>query len=146
MVVEDFYRWLFLGCFGSRSPNKEARATCCNIVTTLLVCLFDELQSVWVVEDYAFNRPDRANEIHLWGLSRDHQVMEKFVKEHFTGHLKFHTQMVMFVLETRVPRGDLRVFPRHVPILVLYLWLSKTSCHQWALFIPTFVLWKLPLD
>ena len=46
MVVEDLYHQLCLKLFDSRSPNKEARATCYNIVTTLLVCLFDELCSV----------------------------------------------------------------------------------------------------
>ena len=33
--------------------------------------------------------------------------MLEFLKEKFTGHPKFHPQMVMFILETMVPRVDL---------------------------------------
>ena len=33
--------------------------------------------------------------------------MLEFVKENFTGHTKFHPQMVILVLETMVPREDL---------------------------------------
>ena len=33
--------------------------------------------------------------------------MEEFVKENFTGHPKFHPQMVMFILETMVPLVEL---------------------------------------
>ena len=29
--------------------------------------------------------------------------MDEFIKENFTGHTKFHTKMVMFVLEKMVP-------------------------------------------
>ena len=53
--------------------------------------------------DDAFNHPDRSNEIYLWGLLQAHRVMADFVKENFTGHPKFHPQMVMFILETMVP-------------------------------------------
>ena len=67
-VAEDLYHHLYLKCFGSRSLNKEARATCWIIVTTLLVCIFDELHVVRVVADDAFNHPDRAKELYLWGL------------------------------------------------------------------------------
>ena len=35
--------------------------------------------------------------------------MAEFVKENFTGHPKFHPQMVIFILETMVPRVDLEV-------------------------------------
>ena len=96
-MVEDLYHWLYLKCFGSRSPNKEAMATCWNIVTTLLVCLFDELHAARVVAEDAFNYPDRANEVYLWGVFQDHPVMLDFLKEKFTGHPKFHPQMVMFI-------------------------------------------------
>ena len=48
----------------------------------------------------AFNHHDRANELYLWGVLQNHQVMDYFVKENFTGHPKFHPQMVMFILET----------------------------------------------
>ena len=43
-----------------------------------------------VVADDAFNHPDRANEIYLWGVLQAHQVMLEFVKENFTGNPKFH--------------------------------------------------------
>ena len=33
--------------------------------------------------------------------------MLEFVKENFTGHPKFHTHMVMFILEIMVPRVEL---------------------------------------
>ena len=33
--------------------------------------------------------------------------MLDFVKENFTGHPKFHPQMVIFILETMVPRVEL---------------------------------------
>ena len=60
-----------------------------------------------VVADDAFNHPDRANEIYLWGVLQAHQVMLEFVKEKFTGHPKFHPQIIVFILETMVPRVDL---------------------------------------
>ena len=63
MVVGDLYHNLCLKCFGSKRPSKEARATCWNIATTLLVCLFDELRAVRVVSEDLFNHPDRANEL-----------------------------------------------------------------------------------
>ena len=49
LVVEYLYHWLCLKCFHSQSPKKEVRATFWNIVTTLLVCLFDELRAARVV-------------------------------------------------------------------------------------------------
>ena len=60
-----------------------------------------------VVAEYAFNHPDRDNELYLWGVLQDHRVMAEFVKEKFTGNTKFHPQMIMFVLKTMVPRVDL---------------------------------------
>ena len=55
-----------------------------NIVTTLLVCLFDELRAR-VVEEDVFNHPDRANKIYLWGVLQAHWVMLEFVKQnHWT--------------------------------------------------------------
>ena len=33
--------------------------------------------------------------------------MAEFVKDNFTGHPKFHTQIVMFILDTIVPQMDL---------------------------------------
>ena len=60
-MVEVFYHRLYLKCFGSLSPNKEARATCWNIVKNILVCLFDELCSVIEVAEDAFNHPGRSN-------------------------------------------------------------------------------------
>ena len=62
-VVEDLYHRMFLKCFGSQSSNKEAWATWWNIVTTLLVCLSDELRAVRLVVEDAFNHPDRENEL-----------------------------------------------------------------------------------
>ena len=101
-VVEDLYHWLCLQCFGSRSPNKEARATCWNIVTTLLVRLFDELCSVMLVTEDAFNHHDRDKKINLWGVLKARRVMLEFLKENFTRNPKFPTQMVIFVLDTMV--------------------------------------------
>ena len=101
------YRRLCLKCFGSRSPNKEARATCWNIVTTILVCLFYELRAVIVVAEDAFNHPGRANKPYLWVLFQDNWVMLEILKENFAGHPKFHPQMFMFVLEAMVPRVEL---------------------------------------
>ena len=68
MVVEDFYHRICLKCFGYRSPNKEARDMCWDVLMTLLVCIFDELRAVQVVAEDAFNNPDRANEIYLWSV------------------------------------------------------------------------------
>ena len=45
-VVEDLYHRLRLKFFGSQSPNKEARSTYWNILTTLIVCLFGVLHAV----------------------------------------------------------------------------------------------------
>ena len=60
-----------------------------------------------VVAEDAFNHPDRANELYLWGVLQAHRVMLEFVKENFNGHPKFHTQTVTFILETMVPQVDL---------------------------------------
>ena len=106
-VVEDLYHRLYLKCFGSRSPNKEARATCWNIMTTLLVCLFDELRAARAVAEDEFNHPDIANELYLWGVLQAHRIMLELINENFTGHHKFHPQMVMFILETMVPQVEL---------------------------------------
>ena len=62
-VVEDFYHRLCMKCFGYRSPNKEATETCWNIVTTIIVCLFDELRAVRLVAEDAFNHTDRSNKL-----------------------------------------------------------------------------------
>ena len=70
MVVEDLYHLFCLKCFGSRITNKEAKAKCWNIVTTLLVCLFDELCDMRVVVEDAFNHPGIANELYVWGYYR----------------------------------------------------------------------------
>ena len=72
-------------------------------MTTLLVCLFDEIHAVRVVAEDAFDHPDRANELYVWGVLQAHRVMLDFVKENFTGHPKFYPQMVIFILETIVP-------------------------------------------
>ena len=79
-VVEDLYRRLCLKCFGYQSPNKEERSTCWNIVTTLLVCLFDELRTLIVVAEDAFNHPDRFNKLYLWGVLQAHRVVLEFVR------------------------------------------------------------------
>ena len=71
----------FLKYFESWSLNKEARDTCWNIVTNLQVWIFDELRAMRVVAEYAFNHPDRDNELYLWGVLQDHRVMAEFVKE-----------------------------------------------------------------
>ena len=76
-------------------------------MTTILVCLFDELSAVQVVAEDAFNNTNIENELYLWGVFQDHQVMEEFVKENFTGNPKFHPQMVMFISEKMVPRVHL---------------------------------------
>ena len=55
----------------------------------------------------AFNHTNRSNEIYLWGVLQAHRVMAEFVKKNFTGHPKFHPQMVMFILDTMVPRLEL---------------------------------------
>ena len=73
-------------------------------MTNLLVCLFDEICAVRVVAEYAFNYPDRAIKRYLWGVLQAHWVMVHFVKENVTRHLKFHPQMVMFILEIMVHR------------------------------------------
>ena len=106
-VVEDLYHRIFRNCFGSRSPNKEARDTCWNIVTTLLVYIFGELCDFRVVAEDVFNHPDRSKELYLWVVLQSHRIMAEFLKENFTGHPKFHTQMVIFILETMVPRVEL---------------------------------------
>ena len=67
-------------------------------MTTLLVCLFDELRYVRLVEEEAFNHYGRAKELYLWGVLQDHRVMEEFLRENFTGHPKLHPQMVVFYL------------------------------------------------
>ena len=64
------------------------------------MCLYDKLRDVLVVSEDAFNNPDRANKLDFWGILQAHRVMAEFVKENFTGHTKFHLQMVMFILET----------------------------------------------
>ena len=79
-VVEDLYHPMCLKCFGSQGTNKEARDIFWNIVTTLLVFLSDKLCAVRVVSEDAFNYPDRANKIYLWGVLQDHRVMLEFVK------------------------------------------------------------------
>ena len=106
-VMEDLYHHLCIKCFGSRSPNKEERYTCWNIVTTLFVCLLDELLAVRLVAEDAFNYPYRFNKLYLWGVLQDHRVIAEFVKEKFTGRPKFHPHMVMFILETMVSRVEL---------------------------------------
>ena len=78
--MEGLYHHLCLKCFGSLSPNKEARYTCWNIVTTIFVCLFDELLAVRLVVKDAFNYPGRANQLYLWGVLQAHRVMLEFVK------------------------------------------------------------------
>ena len=75
-MVEDLYHLIFLKIFGSLSPNKDTRARCCNIVTNLLVCLLDEQCSIIVVAEDAFNNPDIANELYLWGVLQYHRNME----------------------------------------------------------------------
>ena len=60
-----------------------------------------------VAEEDAFNHTDIANGIYLWGVFQDHRVMEEFAKENFTGHPKFHPQMVMLILEKMVPKVEL---------------------------------------
>ena len=59
-----------------------------------------------VVED-SFKRTDRANELYLWGVLQAHRVMTDFEKKTFTVHPKFHPHMVMYFLDTMVPRVDL---------------------------------------
>ena len=78
-------------------------------MTTLLVFIFGELRSMRVVAEVFFNHTDRANELYLWGVLQAHQFMLDFVKENFTGHPKFHSQMVMFILETMVPWVELEI-------------------------------------
>ena len=60
-----------------------------------------------VVTEDAFNHPDRVNELYLWGVLQAHQVMAKFLNGNFTGHPKFHTQMVVFKFDTMVPQVDI---------------------------------------
>ena len=79
-VMEGLYHHLCLQCFFSQSTNKEARYKCWNIVTTIFVCLFDELLAVRVVVKDEFNYPDRANKLYLWGVLQAHRVMFEFVK------------------------------------------------------------------
>ena len=74
---------------------------------SLLVCLFDEIRAVRVVAEDAFNHPDRANKLYLWGILQAYRFMLDFVKENFTGNPKFHPQMVMFILETMVSHVEL---------------------------------------
>ena len=71
-------------------------------MTTLLVRLFDELCSVMLVTEDAFNHHDRDKKINLWGVLKARRVMLDFKKENFTGHPKFHPQMAMFILDTMV--------------------------------------------
>ena len=79
-MVEDLYHQLCLKCFDYQSPNKEARATCWNIVTTFLVCFFDELRAVRVVAEDVFNHPGISKKLYLWGVLQAHRVMLEFVK------------------------------------------------------------------
>ena len=60
-----------------------------------------------VVAEGYFKHPDRASKLYLWDVLQAHWVMGFFVKENFTGNPKFHTQAVMFILETMVPRVEL---------------------------------------
>ena len=60
-----------------------------------------------VVAEDAYNNPNIENELYLWGVFQDHRVMAESVKENFTGHPKFHPQMVMFISEKMVPRVHL---------------------------------------
>ena len=90
-------------------------------MTTLLVCLFDELSAVILVLWDAFNDADRAKELYLWGVLQARRVMLYFVTENFTGHPKFHPQTVMFILEKMVPRVELRVFLWSMHMLALFL-------------------------
>ena len=71
------------------------------------MCLFDKLCAVRVVAGDAFKHPDRANKLYLWGVFQAHQVILEFVKEKFTGHPKFHPQMIMFILDIMVPQVEL---------------------------------------
>ena len=80
---------------------------CWNIVTTILVYLFDELRSVRVVAEDVFKNSDRANELYLWVVFQYHRVMLDFLKENFTVRPKFHPLVVMFILEKMVPRVEL---------------------------------------
>ena len=64
-------------------------------MTTILVYLFDEIRAVRVVEEDAFKHPDISNEFYLWGVLQGPRIMEEFLKEKFTGHPKFHPQMVI---------------------------------------------------
>ena len=59
-------------------------------MTTILVCICDELRAVILLEEGGFNYPDRANELYLWVVLRAYRIMLEFVKENFTGHPKFH--------------------------------------------------------
>ena len=67
-MVGDLYHRIYIKYFGYRSPNKDAKAPCWNIVTTPLVCLFNELHVVRVVADDALKNPDIENELYLWGV------------------------------------------------------------------------------
>ena len=71
------------------------------------MCFFDELRAARVVAEDSFNNPDRANKIYLWSVLQAHWVMLEFVKENFTVHPKLHPQMVMFILDTMIPRVEL---------------------------------------
>ena len=67
-MVEDLYHRIFLKCSGSRSPKKEAISKCWNIVTTILVCLSNELLDLRIVVEDAFNHPDKSNELYFWDI------------------------------------------------------------------------------
>ena len=97
-----------------------------------------------VVED-AFNHPDIANELYLWGVLQANWVMLEFVKENFIGHPKFHPRMVMFILEKMVLRVELEGVSAVCAIVSTLTVTVQKSRHQWTPLILAFGLWKLPL-
>ena len=72
--------------------------------------------------------------------------MLEFVRENFTGHPKFYPQMVMFILDTMVPRVELEgVSSACENVSTLPVTVHKLASSVDALNIAL-VLWNLPLD
>ena len=105
--MSDFYRNLKVTAFGSETPGDAGSKMCWRVVTTCLRVFFQELRSARVVAENAFNYPDRANALYLWGVVQAHRVMKEFVKHNFSEHPAFHPKLLQFLFKTSTPRVEM---------------------------------------
>ena len=68
-----------------------------------------------------------------------------FCLKKFIGYPKFHTQMVIFILETMVSWVELEGVSAACANVSALPFTVKILSSHWANFIPAFVPWKLPL-